>query len=115
MKMGSNDLDDLHGPDLKYQHLVTFLLLVFLFATHILSLPNVLPLWTKVWSDNRRPCSLRLHKGGLKMNATDAHVIRNILIQMLVNTRTPEPMVGRRAGGKPQDSVKNLATYLKSS
>lgn len=31
------------------------------------------------------------HKGA-KMKPTDAHVIRNILIQMLVNTRTPEPM-----------------------
>ena len=26
------------------------------------------------------------------MNPTDAHVLRNILVQMLVNTRTPEPM-----------------------
>lgn len=26
------------------------------------------------------------------MKSTDAHVIRNILMQMLVNTRTPEPM-----------------------
>jgi hypothetical protein len=31
------------------------------------------------------------HKGA-RMKATDAHVVRNILIQMLVNTRTPEPM-----------------------
>jgi hypothetical protein len=31
------------------------------------------------------------HKGA-RMKPTDAHVVRNILIQMLVNTKTPERM-----------------------
>jgi hypothetical protein len=39
------------------------------------------------------------------MNATDAHVIRNILVQMLVNTGTPEP-----TDSLDQEQLENLKT-----
>lgn len=42
------------------------------------------------------------------MNATDAHVIRDILVKMLVNTRTPEP-----TDALDQEQVENLKTLYK--
>jgi hypothetical protein len=51
------------------------------------------------------------------MNPTDAHVIRNILIQMLINTRTPEPMddlIPAQVQGL-KTLFKDLATYLNDS
>jgi len=51
------------------------------------------------------------------MKPTDAHVIRNILIQMLVNTRTPEPMDDLiPAQVKALKTLfKDLATYINDS
>ena len=52
-----------------------------------------------------------------KMSATDAHVLRNILVQMLVNTRTPEPTdsLNSEQVENLKTLYKNLATYLHDS
>ena len=52
-----------------------------------------------------------------KMNATDAHIIRNILVQMLVNARTPEPTdsLDPEQVENLKTLYKDLATYLHDS
>jgi len=54
---------------------------------------------------------------GPKMNATDAHVIRNILVQMLVNARTLEPTdsLDPEQVENLKTLYKDLATYLHDS
>jgi hypothetical protein len=48
-----------------------------------------------------------------KMNPNDAHVVRNILVQMLVNTRTPEPTdLLDHEQLNLKTLYKDLATYL---
>jgi hypothetical protein len=48
------------------------------------------------------------------MNPSDAHVLRNILVQMLVNTRTPEPtdLSDQEQLENLKTLYRDLATYL---
>jgi hypothetical protein len=51
------------------------------------------------------------------MKPSDTHIVRNILIQMLVNTKTPEPM-DDLVPAQVEDLktlFKDLATYLGDS
>jgi hypothetical protein len=53
---------------------------------------------------------------GAQKDPTDAHVVRNILVQMLVNTRTPSlRSFGEEQVEKTPTLYKDLATYLGDS